>query len=102
MNCTPQRRRFRAILAGERCVYPASVFDPISARVAETLGFEVGMLGGRIAAMMVLGAPDLPVMTLSEFVEQAYRVCRAGTLTGIVSPTDITRALKVSEIERAH
>ena len=54
-----RRARLRAILSGERCVYPGSVFDPISARIAEDLGFEVGMLAGSIASMTVLGAPDL-------------------------------------------
>src|SRR5262249_22941697 len=33
MNPTQRREQFRAILAGDRCVHPASVFDPISARI---------------------------------------------------------------------
>ena len=36
---TQRREQFRAILAGDLCVHPASVFDPISARIAEDLGF---------------------------------------------------------------
>jgi carboxyvinyl-carboxyphosphonate phosphorylmutase len=32
----------------------------------------------------VLGAPDLIVLTLSEFAEQAYRICRAGDLALLV------------------
>ena len=46
MNWTDRRRRFRAILNGDRCVHPGSVFDPISARIAEDLGFELGMFAG--------------------------------------------------------
>ncbi len=65
MNLTQRRQRFRSILAGDRCVHPASVFDPISARIAEDLGFEVGMLAGSIASGTVLGAPDLVVLTLT-------------------------------------
>ena len=38
-----RREGLRGILQGEACVYPASVFDPISARIAEHLGFEMGM-----------------------------------------------------------
>ncbi|MGD9882200.1 MAG: oxaloacetate decarboxylase, partial [Reyranella sp.] len=78
MNWTDRRRRFRAILAGERCIHPGSVFDPISARIAEDLGFEVGMSAGSTASLTVLGAPDLIVLTLSEFAGQAYRINRAG------------------------
>ena len=75
-----RRERFRSVLSGNKCVYPGSVFDPISARIAEDLGFEVGMLAGSIASMTVLGAPDLIVLTLTEFAAQAHRICRAGNL----------------------
>ena len=80
MDWTERRERYRAVIEGERCIHPGSVYDPISARIAEDLGFEVGMLGGSIASMAVLGAPDLIVMTLTEFAGQVYRICRAGDL----------------------
>ena len=84
MNWTERRERFRAILAGDRCVHPGSVYDAISARIAEDLGFEVGMFSGSIGSMSVLGAPDLVVLTLTEFAAQAYRICRAGNLALLV------------------
>jgi oxaloacetate decarboxylase len=84
MNWTDRRRRFREILAGERCVHPGSVYDAISARIAEDLGFELGMFAGSVASMAVLGAPDLIVLTLSEFAGQAYRINRAGNLALMV------------------
>ena len=65
MHWTDRRQRFRAVLAGEHCIHPGSVFDPISARIAEELGFEVGMFAGSIASFTVLGAPDLIVLTLT-------------------------------------
>lgn len=84
MNWTERRERFRAILSGDRCIHPGSVFDPISARIAEDLGFEAGMFAGSVASMTVLGAPDLIVLTLTEFAGQAYRICRAGNLPLLV------------------
>lgn len=84
MNWTERRERFRAILSGGRCVHPGSVFDPISARIAEDLGFEVGMFAGSTASLTVLGAPDIILLTLSEFAAQAYRICRAGNLALLV------------------
>ena len=81
---TERRQRFREILSGGRCVHPASVFDPISARIAEDLGFEAGMFAGSVASMAVLGAPDLIVLTQPEFADQAHRICRAGTLALMV------------------
>ena len=84
MNWTDRRERFRAVLGAGRCIHPASVYDPISARIAEDLGFEAGMLAGSVASLTVLGAPDVVVLTLTEFAEQAYRVNRAGKLPLLV------------------
>ena len=75
-----RRASFRAIIRGDRCVYPGSVFDPMSARAAEDVGFEVAMFAGSVASMAILGAPDNISITLTEFAEQAHRICRATTL----------------------
>ena len=80
MHWTDRREKFRAVLSGPRCVHPGSVYDAMSARIAEDLGFEVGMLAGSTGALSVLGAPDIIVLTLTEFAAQAYRVNRAGKL----------------------
>jgi carboxyvinyl-carboxyphosphonate phosphorylmutase len=80
MHWTDRRERYRQALAGNVCIHPGSVYDAISARVAEELGFEVGMFAGSIASFTVLGAPDLIVLTLTEFAAQAYRINRAGKL----------------------
>src|SRR5271154_3541716 len=84
MDWAERRTRFRALLAGNRCVHPGSVYDAISARIAEDIGFELGMFAGSVASMAVLGAPDLIVLTLSEFADQAYRINRAGNLALMV------------------
>ncbi|MCP4471120.1 MAG: isocitrate lyase/PEP mutase family protein [Gammaproteobacteria bacterium] len=84
MNCNSRREQLRAVFTGDTCIHPGSVYDPISARVAEDLGFEAGMFAGSIASLTVLGAPDLIVLTLSEFADQAHRICRAGELPLIV------------------
>jgi len=85
MTDRPNRRaRFRDILGGTACVHPASVSDPLSARIAEHIGFECGIFAGSVGSLVVLGAPDLIVMTLTEFAEQAYRICRAGDLPLLV------------------
>ena len=80
MHWTDRRERYRAAIGGNECLHPGSVFDAISARIAEELGFEVGMFAGSIGSFSVLGAPDLIVLTLTEFAAQAYRINRAGKL----------------------
>lgn len=78
MSAGERRVRLRAILAGDVCIHPASVHDAMAGRIAADLGFELGMLAGSTASLTVLGAPDLIVLTLTEFAEQARRITRAG------------------------
>jgi carboxyvinyl-carboxyphosphonate phosphorylmutase len=77
---TTARQKLRAILNGDRCVHPAPVFDPMSIRMAEDLGFPIGMLGGSIASYVILGDPDIALMTQTEFADQCRRICRASDL----------------------
>jgi carboxyvinyl-carboxyphosphonate phosphorylmutase len=84
MDWTDRRDRLRAIVAGGRCIHPGSVHDPISVRIAEDLGFEAAMFAGSVASLAVLGAPDVVVLTLTEFADQAYRINRAGKLPLLV------------------
>jgi len=80
MLLTDRRKLYRRVLEGSACVHPASVFDAMSARMAASLGFEVGMFAGSIASATVLGAPDLVVLTLTEFAEQIRRITRGSDL----------------------
>ena len=77
MNCSKRRARLREILSGGECVYPASVFDPVSARLAEKLGFESLMVAGSVASWAILGAPDKILITLSELASLTKRIARA-------------------------
>jgi oxaloacetate decarboxylase len=79
-----RREKLRSILSGQRCIHPGSVYDAISIRIAEDLGFEVGMLGGSVASLAVLGDPDITLITLTEFAEQIRRMSRAATLPVLV------------------
>ncbi len=79
-----RRKRLRQHLAGGACVRPASVFDPLSSRLAYAMGFEIGMLGGSIASAVALGAPDIAVITLTELAEQVRRITRASDISQIV------------------
>lgn len=82
----PQEKReaFRALLSGREVIKPGSVYDPISARIAEDVGFELGLLGGSAASLTILGDPDLLLITLSELAEQVRRICRAGKMPVLV------------------
>ena len=74
------RKAFGDLLQGTVCKFAASVFDPISVRMASDLGFEVAIQGGSVASLQVLGAPDIALLTLDEYVEQVSRVGRASQI----------------------
>ncbi len=79
-----RRETLRSILKGSSCVRPGSVYDAISIRIAEDLGFEVGMFGGSVASLAVLGDPDIALITLTELAEQMRRMSRAAALPVLV------------------
>jgi oxaloacetate decarboxylase len=79
-----RREKLRNILLGLRCIRPGSVYDAISIRIAEDLGFEVGMFGGSVASLAVLGDPDIALITLTELAEQMRRMSRAAALPVLV------------------
>jgi carboxyvinyl-carboxyphosphonate phosphorylmutase len=79
-----RREVLRSILKGPTCVRPGSVYDATSIRIAEDLGFEVGMFGGSVASLAVLGDPDVTLITLTELAEQMRRMSRAAGLPVLV------------------
>jgi carboxyvinyl-carboxyphosphonate phosphorylmutase len=79
-----RRDALRSILSGSSCIRPGSVYDAISIRIAEDLGFELGMFGGSVASLAVLGDPDIALITLTELAEQMRRMSRAAALPVLV------------------
>ncbi|MFC5321183.1 isocitrate lyase/PEP mutase family protein [Bradyrhizobium oligotrophicum] len=84
MTFRTRREALRTILAGDRCIHPGSVYDAISIRIAEDLGFPLGMFGGSAASLAVLGDPDIALITLTELAEQMRRMSRAAALPVLV------------------
>jgi carboxyvinyl-carboxyphosphonate phosphorylmutase len=84
MTFRKRREALRLILTGSICIRPGSVYDAISIRIAQDLGFEVGMFGGSVASLAVLGDPDIALITLTELAEQMRRMSRAAALPVLV------------------
>lgn len=79
-----RREALRSILSGSACIRSGSVYDAVSIRIAEDLGFELGMFGGSVASLAVLGDPDIALITLTELAEQMRRMSRAASLPVLV------------------
>ena len=84
MTFRVRRDQLRSILTGSACIRPGSVYDAISIRIAEDIGFELGMFGGSVASLAVLGDPDIALITLTELAEQMRRMSRAAALPVLV------------------
>src|SRR6201984_1458042 len=84
MTFRQRREKLRSILAGPSCIRPGSVYDAISIRIAEDLGFDIGMFGGSVASLAVLGDPDMTLITLTAPAAQMRRMSRAASLPVLV------------------
>lgn len=84
LSPTQQRQRMRAILNGNQCLSPASVYDGLSARIAQDVGYTLGILAGSVSSNSTLAAPDLIVLTLTEFSDQIRRIMRASDISLLV------------------
>lgn len=53
------------------------LFDALSARIAERAGCPMGFVSGYSVAATALGEPDLGLLTQTEIVAQARRICKS-------------------------
>jgi len=53
------------------------VYDALSAKIAERAGFEALFVSGYSVAASVLGEPDVGLLTQTEVIDAARRICRA-------------------------
>ena len=78
---TEKRNRFRTILESSTCTCPANVYDPISARIAEIVGYEIGMLSGSVCSAVEMAVPDLCLISLTELAGRARAICKSTNLS---------------------
>ncbi|MBV1688583.1 isocitrate lyase/PEP mutase family protein [Novosphingobium sp. G106] len=67
-------KRFRALIDRTGCLVTPGVYDALSARIAEQVGFEALAISGFGVEAALLGKPDVGLLTLSELVGQARRI----------------------------
>ncbi len=99
---TSPGRRFRQAWAGETIAIPG-VFNPLVARIAERIGFQAVYLSGA-ALSASMGLPDIGLVTLTEFGDEARRITAATCLpllcdadTGFGEALNVERAVRCLE-----
>ena len=89
---------------GERAIMVPGAFNALSAKIAERLGYRaVYMSGGALSAGWA-GLPDIGLLTLTEFVDQAAILVRATNLpvlcdadTGFGEAINVDRTVRLFE-----
>jgi methylisocitrate lyase len=81
-------------------VFPG-VYDTLSAKLAERAGFSMAFISGYSVAATSIGEPDLGLLTQTEIVERARRVCGSVRIpiivdadTGYGNPLNVIRTVR--------
>lgn len=82
------RERFRRVLAGPACTLAANIFDPLSARIASMLRYDVCVLSGSVGKVANLGVPDLVLANMSDVVDHCRRITRMAEVSLLVDAED--------------
>ncbi len=82
------RERFRDILSRPGCTLAANIFDPLSARIAHLLEYEVCFLSGSVGKAANLGIPDMVLSNMSDLVDHCRRITRMADVSLMLDGED--------------
>ena len=100
------RERFRSVLSRPGCTLAANIFDPLSARIAHMLGYEVCFLSGSVGKVANLGVPDIVMSNMSDLVDHCRRITRMADISLMLDGEDgfgnaVNTVRTVMELESA-
>src|SRR5262245_52596008 len=100
-NSTMAKTRVQSILDEHKSIVFPGVYDTLSAKLAERAAFPMAFISGYSVAATAIGEPDLGLLTQTEIVEQARRVCRSVKIpiivdadTGYGNPLNVIRTVR--------
>jgi carboxyvinyl-carboxyphosphonate phosphorylmutase len=82
------RENFRRVLSRDTCTLAANIFDPLSARIAHMLEYEVCVLSGSVGKVANLGVPDIVLSNMSDVVGHCRRITRIADVSLMVDAED--------------
>jgi carboxyvinyl-carboxyphosphonate phosphorylmutase len=82
------REHFRRVLARPTCTLAANIFDPLSARIAHMLEYDVCVLSGSVGKVANLAAPDIVLSNMSDVVDHCRRITRIADVSLMVDAED--------------
>ncbi len=76
------------------------VYDTLSAKIAQRIGFPMGFVSGYSVAASSIGEPDMGLLTQTEMIERARRICMSVEIpiivdadTGYGNPLNVYRTV---------
>lgn len=79
----------------------AGVYDALSAKLAQAAGFPLAFISGYSVAATAIGEPDMGLLTQTEMIERARRICGSVDIpiivdadTGYGNPLNVHRTVK--------
>ena len=79
---------YRALLAKPAVTLAANIFDPLSARIAQIVGYDLLVLSGSVGKASNLAAPDIVVSTLPDVQDHIRRITRNTDIPIMVDAED--------------
>jgi len=77
------------------------IYDTLSAKIAQRVGFPMGFVSGYSVAATSIGEPDLGLLTQTEMIERARRICGSVEIpiivdadTGYGNPLNVHRTVR--------
>ena len=100
------REQFRSVIARPHCTLAANIFDPLSARIAHMLDYDVCVLSGSVGKVSNLGVPDGVLTNMSDVGDHCRRITRMVDVSLMVDAEDgfgnaVNVARTVREMEGA-
>ena len=101
------RTRIHRILDEVGAIAFPGVYDTLSAMLCQQAGFPMGFVSGYSVAATAIGEPDLGLLTQTEMIDRARRICSSVRIpiivdadTGYGNPLNVYRTIK--ELDANH
>ena len=79
---------YRALLGKPTATLAGNIFDPLSARIAQMIGYELLVLSGSVGKASNLAAPDIVISTLPDVSDHIRRITRNTDIPIMVDAED--------------
>ena len=95
------KNKIQKILDQEGALAFPGIYDTLSAKIAEQVGFPMGFISGYSLAAATIGEPDFGLLTQTEVVERARAICSSVSIpiivdadTGYGNPLNVYRTVE--------